>query len=60
MPKAVTDLSLEELAACQGIQSIADFDALRGRPSREDESADEFHKMLREWRSDSNGQARTK
>jgi hypothetical protein len=59
-PKDMTDVSFEELAACQGIHPIADFDTLLGHPSRDDESADEFARMLREWRSDSNGHVQTK
>jgi hypothetical protein len=46
----MTDLSLEELAACQGVRPITDFDGLLGRPSRDDESADEFARKLHEWR----------
>jgi hypothetical protein len=52
--------SLEELAACQGVRVIADFAVLLGRPSPGDESADEFAGMLREWRTESNGQAQKK
>jgi hypothetical protein len=44
------DQPLEELAACQGVQPILDFDALLGRPSEDDESVEEFAQMLREWR----------
>jgi hypothetical protein len=41
-------LPLEELAACQGVGPVTDFDALLGHPPAEDESADEFAAMLRE------------
>lgn len=44
----MTDLTLEQLAVCQRVQPIADFEALMGQPSRDDESADEFSAMLRD------------
>jgi hypothetical protein len=47
-----TDLSIEHLAACQSVRPIADFDALLGRQSYGDESADEFGTRLRSWRSE--------
>jgi hypothetical protein len=53
------ELSFEELAARQGIQPVTDFDALLGYPSTEDESVDEFAAMLREWRREGSGSART-
>jgi len=42
--------SFEELAASQGARPVTDFDSLLGHPSSEDESAEEFSSMLREWR----------
>jgi hypothetical protein len=44
--------SLEDLAALQGVVPLDDFDLLIGNPSPEDESAEEFFLMLREWRSE--------
>jgi hypothetical protein len=41
--------SFEELANQQGITPIDDFEALLGKPSFEDESAEEFSSMLRQW-----------
>jgi len=51
-------LPLEELAARQGVGPVTDFDALLGHPSAEDESADEFAVMLREWRREGASPAR--
>jgi hypothetical protein len=48
-------LSLEELAASQGIKPVTEFDALLGHPSAEDESVEEFAVMLREWRREGAG-----
>jgi len=42
--------SFEELAAQQGVTPIDDFEALLGEPLPEDESAEEFSALLREWR----------
>ena len=42
--------SFEELANQQGVTPIDDFEALLGKPSPEDESAEEFSGMLRQWR----------
>jgi cyanate lyase len=42
--------SFEELAASQGVDPVIKFEALLGQPSAEDESADDFAAMLREWR----------
>jgi hypothetical protein len=42
--------SFEELAAQQGVTPIDDFESLLGKPSPEDESAEEFSASLREWR----------
>jgi hypothetical protein len=44
--------SFEELAAQQGVAPLDDFDLLMGNPSPEDESAEAFSLMLREWRSE--------
>ncbi len=44
--------SLEELANQQGVTPIDDFAALLGKPSPEDESAEEFSRKLRQWRRD--------
>jgi hypothetical protein len=52
LPELLTDPSFEDLAACQGVQPISDFDALLGQTSPDDDSADEFSKMLREWRTE--------
>jgi hypothetical protein len=52
LPELLTDPSFEELAACQGVQPISDFDALLGQPSPDDDSADEFSKTLRQWRNE--------
>lgn len=48
-------LSFDELAAQQGIAPVEDFDDLIGRPSPEDESAEEFSAMLRAWRREGTG-----
>ena len=48
-------LSFEELAAQQGVAPVDEFEALVGRPSPEDESAEEFSAMLREWRREGTG-----
>jgi hypothetical protein len=42
--------SFEELANQQGVTPIDNFAALLGKPSPEDESAEEFTRMLRHWR----------
>lgn len=52
LPEFMTDLSFEDLAACQGVQPIADFDSLLGQPSPDDETEDEFSALLREWRTE--------
>jgi hypothetical protein len=46
----VAPRSFEELANQQGVTPIDDFEALLGKPSPEDESAEEFSSMLRQWR----------
>jgi hypothetical protein len=46
----VAPRSFEELANQQGVTPIDDFEALLGKPSPEDESAEEFSNMLRQWR----------
>jgi hypothetical protein len=43
-------LTFEELAAQQGVSPIDDFESLLGAPLPEDESAEEFSALLREWR----------
>jgi hypothetical protein len=47
--------SIEELASQQGVTPIDHFEALLGKPSSEDESAEEFSRMLRQWRSEVSG-----
>ena len=47
--------SFEELAHQQGVTPIDDFEALLGKPSPEDESAEEFSGMLRQWRREVTG-----
>ena len=47
--------SFQELAVQQGVRPVEEFDALLGRRSPEDESADEFAVMLREWRREGAG-----
>jgi hypothetical protein len=42
--------SFEELAAEQSVTPIDDFETLLGAPAPEDESAEEFAALLREWR----------
>ena len=42
--------SFEELAEQQGVVSISDFESLIGKPSPQDESAEELSAMLRPWR----------
>jgi hypothetical protein len=49
-PGEQVDLSFEELAACQGIQPITDFESLLGHPSPGNESPEQFGAMLRAWR----------
>lgn len=51
----IAPLSFEELANQQGIKPIDDFEALLGKPSPEDESAEEFSGMLRQWRREVTG-----
>lgn len=58
IPNMKSDSSrLEELAVFQDVSPITDFDALLGHPSSEDESAEEFSAMLREWRREGAGPA---
>ena len=47
--------SFEELANQQGVTPIDDFEVLLGTPSLEDESAEEFSDMLRQWRREITG-----
>jgi len=49
-PELIAPRSFEELANQQGITPIDDFEVLLGKPSPEDESAEEFSGMLRQWR----------
>lgn len=42
--------SLQDLAAQQGVLPVEEFEALLGKPSPKDESAEEFAAKLREWR----------
>ena len=51
--------SFEELANQQGVTPIDDFEVLLGKPSSEDESADEFSGMLRQWRREVTGADRS-
>jgi hypothetical protein len=44
--------SFEELAQQQGVAPVENLEALLGKPSAEDESAEEFAVMLRGWRSE--------
>ena len=44
--------TFEELAAQQGVSAIDDFESLLGEPLPEDESAEEFSALLREWRKE--------
>jgi hypothetical protein len=46
--------SIEELASQQGVTPIDHFEDLLGKSS-EDESAEEFSRMLRQWRSEVKG-----
>jgi hypothetical protein len=51
--------SFEELARLQGVMPIDDFEVLLGKPSPEDESAEEFSGMLRQWRHEVTGANRS-
>jgi hypothetical protein len=42
--------TFDELAAQQGVSPVDDFASLLGEPVPEDESAEEFSALLREWR----------
>jgi len=46
----VASPSFEELASQQGVAPVNDFETLMGKPTAEDESAEEFSTMLRTWR----------
>lgn len=50
LARPLAPASFEELAAQQGAIPVEDIEALMGRPSAEDESAEEFSAMLRVWR----------
>jgi hypothetical protein len=47
--------SFEELAHQQGVTPIDDLETLLGKPSPEDESAEVFSGMLRQWRREVTG-----
>jgi len=47
--------SFQELAAQQGVRPVEEFEALLGRQSLGDESAEEFAVMLRDWRREGTG-----
>jgi hypothetical protein len=47
--------SFDELAAQQGVAPVEDLEELLGRPSPDDESAEEFAARLREWRREGVG-----
>ncbi len=47
--------SFQDLAAQQGVAPVEEFEALLGRRSPEDESAEEFAAKLREWRREGTG-----
>jgi hypothetical protein len=44
--------SFEELAALQGVEPVREFDELLGVPYADDESTEEFSRLLRSWRSE--------
>jgi hypothetical protein len=44
--------SFHELAVQQGVAPVEELEKLLGRPSPDDESAEEFAARLREWRSE--------
>jgi hypothetical protein len=46
----MASLSIEELAAQQGVAPVDEFETLFGAPFPEDESAEDFAASLREWR----------
>ena len=50
--------TLHELAICQGVEPILNFEELLGKPSPEDESPEEFAALLREWRQEGSRSAR--
>jgi hypothetical protein len=51
-PKLAAPPGFEELAAQQGVRPINDVEILIGRPSEEDESTEDFIRMLRGWRNE--------
>jgi hypothetical protein len=57
-PESEPAPTFEELAARQGVRPVTDFDGLLGHPSFEDESAEEFSALLREWRREGASSAR--
>jgi hypothetical protein len=52
--------AFEALAASQGVCPVVDFDVLLGHHSAEDETAEEFSAMLREWRREGDAPPRTR
>jgi hypothetical protein len=57
IPTSISDQppSFEDLALQQGVAPVEDIEVLFGKPSPEDESADEFAARLREWRREGDG-----
>ncbi len=53
-------MTIEQLAAQQGVSPVNDFALLLGTPSEADESADEFQSMLRLWRREGEAPKRTR
>ena len=47
--------TFQELADQQGVAPVDHFEALLGKPSPEDESAEEFAVRLRQWRREGTG-----
>jgi hypothetical protein len=47
--------SFQKLADQQGVTPVDDFEALLGKPSPDDESAEEFAVRLRQWRREGTG-----
>jgi serine/threonine protein kinase HipA of HipAB toxin-antitoxin module len=45
----------QELADQQGVAPVDNFEALLGRPSPDDESAEAFAVRLRQWRREGTG-----
>jgi hypothetical protein len=47
--------TFQELADQQGVAPVDDFEALLGKPSPDDECAEEFAVRLRQWRREGTG-----